>query len=399
MSRKKTGIVSCYFIHNYGSMLQSYATQMILDKMNIENETINVSGFIKQLRKKQYSYILYSGFKSGLLKDRFWKATDFIVKKLVKNEYSRNIVKRDCELDRFVNCRIRKSEIYSSIEDLKEKCSYKYDSIIVGSDQLWLPANIAADYYTLNFVPHGMNSIAYATSFGVSSLPKDASEMARTFLPRINHISVREKTGQDLIKDLTGRIVPIVCDPTLLLTDKEWLSIQKPNPIYEEPYIFCYFISNDRKRRQFARRLADRIGTKVVALPHVDHYVKLDEDYADFTPYQIGPEDFINLIKNSNYVCTDSFHGTVFSILYQKEFFNFKRYTKETKQSTNSRLEALHDLIGITDRMFSGEELVDDCTNKTIDYASVNEKLMAARIDAFDYLRKSFENLGSTDIS
>ena len=89
-----------------------------------------------------------------------------------------------------------------------------------------------------------MNSVAYATSFGVSTLPGDAAEMARRFLPRIKHISVREHAGQKLIKELTGRTVPVVCDPTLLFTGEEWMEIQKKDPIVKEPYIFCYFIGS-----------------------------------------------------------------------------------------------------------------------------------------------------------
>ena len=395
---KKTGIVSCYFIHNYGSMLQAYATQKILDKFRIENETINVSGFIGQFRKAQYSYIIKSGLGSGIFKDRLGKAKNLLVKKFLKNDYTRNISKRDKEFDRFADTRIRKSEEYSSIEDLAAKCGKKYANVLIGSDQLWLPANIAADYYTLNFVPDEVNSIAYATSFGVSTLPEDASDMARRFLTRINHISVREQAGQKLIKNLIGRKVPVVCDPTLLFSGEEWLDIQTKEPLYSEPYVFCYFIGDDRKHRDFARRLADKKACKVVALTHVDHYMKADEGYADYTPYDIGPAGFLNLIRNARYICTDSFHSTVFSILYEKEFFDFRRYTKETKQSTNSRLDTLFALTEIYDRMLTGDEEIDDCMKLKIDYSHVNYQLDLARKQAFEYLMKSFENAASTDL-
>lgn len=395
---KKTAIVSCYFIHNYGSMLQAYATQKLLDKFQIENETINVSGFIGQFRKAQYSYIIKSGLGSGIFKDRLGKAKSLLVKKLLKNDYTRNISKRDKEFDRFADTCIRKSAEYSSIEDLAAKCAENYATVLVGSDQLWLPANIAADYYTLNFVPDEVNSIAFATSFGVSSLPEDASDMARRFLPRIKHISVREQAGQMLIEKLIGRKVPVVCDPTLLFTGEEWLDIQKSEPLYKEPYVFCYFIGDDRKHRDFARRLADKKECKVVALTHVDHYMKVDEGYAEYTPYDIGPAGFLNLIRNARYICTDSFHSTVFSILYEKDFFDFRRYTKETKQSTNSRLDTLFALTGINDRMFTGDEEIDDCLELKIDYSHVNYKLDLARKQAFEYLTKSFENAESTDL-
>ena len=395
---KKTAIVSCYFIHNYGSMLQAYATQKLLDKLNIENETINVSGFLGEFRKAQYSYILKSGINSDIFRDRLGKAKNILIKKFLRNDYTSNIKQRDIKFDDFAESIIRKSQVYVSLEDLANKCSDNYGAVLIGSDQLWLPANIAADYYTLNFVPDEMNSVAYATSFGVSTLPGDAAEMARRFLPRIKHISVREHAGQKLIKELTGRTVPVVCDPTLLFTGEEWLEIQKKDPIVKEPYIFCYFIGSTPLHREFVKRLKKETGLKVVALTHVDHYMKSDEGYADFTPYDIGPAEFLNLIRNSSYVCTDSFHSTVFSILYKKEFFEFKRYTQNTKQSTNSRLDTLFDLTGIRGRMLDGNENIQDCLNMKLDYEEVHKKLAAVREESYIYLEKSLSDSENTDI-
>lgn len=395
---KKTAIVSCYFIHNYGSMLQAYATQKLLDKLNIENETINVSGFLGEFRKAQYSYILKSGINSDIFRDRLGKAKNILIKKFLRNDYTSNIKQRDIKFDDFAESIIRKSQVYVSLEDLANKCSDNYGAVLIGSDQLWLPANIAADYYTLNFVPDEMNSVAYATSFGVSTLPGDAAEMARSFLPRIKHISVREHAGQKLIKELTGRTVPVVCDPTLLFTGEEWLEIQKKDPIVKEPYIFCYFIGSTPLHREFVKRLKKETGLKVVALTHVDHYMKSDEGYADFTPYDIGPAEFLNLIRNSSYVCTDSFHSTVFSILYKKEFFDFKRYTQNTNQSTNSRLDTLFDLTGIRGRMLDGNENIQDCLNMKLDYEEVHKKLAAVREESYIYLEKSLSDSENTDI-
>lgn len=108
-----------------------------------------------------------------------------------------------------------------------EKRDENYSAVLVGSNQLWLPGNIAADYYTLNFVPTTVNSIAYTTSFGQSSLPKDSARKASIFLKKIKHIGVREESGQKLVKELAGRDVPVVCDPTLLFTGDEWMKIQQ----------------------------------------------------------------------------------------------------------------------------------------------------------------------------
>lgn len=395
---KKTAIVSCYFIHNYGSMLQAYATQKLLDKLHIENQTINVSGFLGEFRKAQYSYILKSGINSDIFRDRLGKAKNVLIKKFLRNDYTRNIKQRDIKFDDFAESRICKSQVYVSLEDLANKCSDNYGAVLIGSDQLWLPANIAADYYTLNFVPDKVNSVAYATSFGVSELPQDVAEMARKFLPRIKHISVREQAGQKLIKELTGRTVPVVCDPTLLFTGEEWMEIQQKDRFIEEPYIFCYFIGGAQIHRDFVKRLKKETGLKIVALTHVDHYMKSDEGYADYTPYDVGPSEFLNLIRNASYVCTDSFHSTVFSILYKKEFFEFKRYTENTKQSTNSRLDTLFDLTGIHDRMLNGDEDIQKCLDMKIDYEKVHRNLALVREDSYRYLRAALADSCETDL-
>lgn len=395
---KKTAIVSCYFYHNYGSMLQAYATQRVLDKLGIENETINVSAFLKDVQKKQMKYLAKSIFTSDVLKTKGGKAKNLIVKKVLNNNYTRNIGKRDVEFDRFKDKYIRLSEQYSSVEELGQKCSENYSTVVLGSDQLWLPGNIAADYYTLNFVPENVNSVAYATSFGVSELPSDIEKMAASFLKRIRHISVREVAGTEIVKNLTGREIPVVCDPTLLFTGEEWMDALDETPVEKEPYIFCYYIGNCETHREFVKRLKQETGYKVIALTHIDHFVKCDEGYADETPYDIGPDGFVNLIRNARYICTDSFHCTVFSILYRKEFFAFRRFTQKTRQSTNSRLDTLFEITGIRDRMLKGDESIGECLVKNIDYDNVHIRLEEIRKKSYAYLETALSDTGSTDI-
>lgn len=395
---KKTAIVSCYFYHNYGSMLQAYATQQVLDKLNIKNETINVSAFLKDVQKKQMKYLAKSVFTSDVLKTKGGKAKNILVKKILKNNYTRNIGKRDLEFDKFKDKYIRLSEQYPSVKALAQKCSQKYDAVVLGSDQLWLPGNIAADYYTLNFVPENINSIAYATSFGVSELPKNIEKMAASFLRRIRHISVREIDGAKIIENTIDRKIPVVCDPTLLFTGEEWTGMLSETLAGEEPYIFCYYIGNCEAHREFVKRLKKKTGYKVIALPHIDHFVNCDEGYADETPYDIGPDGFVNLIRNAQYVCTDSFHCSVFSILYRREFFAFRRFTQKTKQSTNNRLDTLFEIAGIQNRMLKGDEPIEECIKMHIDYDNVHSRLEEIRKKSYSYLETALLDTCSTDI-
>ena len=395
---KKTAIVSCYFQHNYGSMLQAYATQMALDKLDYENETIDIAGFNHEIKKAKILYFAKASLTSDILISKLGMAKNVLIKKFSKNDYARLSKVRSDRFDAFGKKYFRLSSRYSSKEELGKKCDENYSSVLVGSDQLWLPGNIAADYYTLNFVPTTVNSIAYATSFGQSSLPKDSAKKATIFLKKIKHIGVREESGQKLVKKLAGRNVPVVCDPTLLFTGDEWMKIQKKEPIIKGKYILCYFLGNNPPHRKFAEKLKKETGCKIVALTHLDEFVKSDEGYADETPYNIDPADFLNLIRNAEYVCTDSFHCSVFSILYKKEFYTFRRYNRNTRQSTNSRLDTLFKITGIEGRLLAGDEKIVDCLNIKTDFDEAHKKLAGVRQQSYEYLKVALQDEGSTDL-
>lgn len=395
---KKTAIVSCYFKHNYGSMLQAYATQMALDKLGYENETIDISGFKNEIVKSKLLYFVKASLTSDILLTKFGMVKNLLIKRFFKNHYTELTRIRDKKFDEFCQLHFRFSQKYKSKNDLKKNCSLNYSNVIVGSDQLWLPGNIAADYYTLNFVHNSVNTISYATSFGQSKLPKDSIKKAEIFLKKIKHISVREESGQKLVQDITNRNVPVVCDPTLLFSGEDWLAIQNKDPIIKKKYILCYFLGNNPKHREFAKRLKKATGCKIVALTHLDEFIKDDEGYADITPYEVGPSDFLNLIRNAEYVCTDSFHCSVFSILYKRQFFTFRRYNKNTIQSTNSRLDTLFHLTGITSRLLTGDENISDCLNIKTDYEEVHKNIEIIRQKSYNFLISSLIDERSTDL-
>ena len=395
---KRIGIVSCYFQHNYGSMLQALATQMALDKLNYENETVDISGFNHEIKKAKLLYFAKASLTSDILLSKLGMAKNVLIKKFSKNEYAAMSRIRAEKFDDFSKKWFRMSSQYTSKRALGNSCKENYSSVLVGSDQLWLPGNIAADYYTLNFVPETVNTIAYATSFGQSSLPKDSARKAALFLKKIRHIGVREESGQKLVKELAGRDVPVVCDPTLLFTGDEWLRIQKDKPIVEDKYILCYFLGNNPPHREFAKRLRKETGCKIVALTHLDEFVKSDEGYADETPYNVDPADFLNLIRNATYVCTDSFHCSVFSMLYKKVFFTFRRYARKTKSSTNSRLDTLFRLAGVSGRILEGTEDIQKCLSMEIDYDRVHQNFAKIREESYQYLQNALEDKESTDL-
>lgn len=396
---KKVAIASNYYLHNYGSMLQAYATQVALDKLGCENETIDISGLHGDIARAKRNYFIKASLSSSFLFHKFGMARAALTRKFVNNEYTRNAARRAQRFDAFSREHFALTQAFPSREALTRYCERNCGAVLVGSDQLWLPANIAADYFTLSFVPPSVNSIAYATSFGQSSLPKDIVPKAGEFLRNIRHIAVREEAGQKLVKELTGRSVPVVCDPVLLLTQAEWTEALRLEELKAEPYVFCYFLGRNHAHRGFARRLADETGCRVVILPHLDEHVKADEDCADAALYDVDPRDFLNLIRGARYVCTDSFHATAFSLLFGKQFFCLRRYGKTTALSTNSRLDTLLRYAGLGPQyMRGGDEDVRGCLDDVPDYDVTAAKLNGFREASYCYLKAALADEASTDL-
>lgn len=385
---KKVGIVSCYFKHNYGSMLQAYATQKVLDNMEIPNETINIDENIdfangkKKYYMSQITNIPFIKSKLGMVKLK-------LDKKINKN-LGNNIQIRDNKYKEFEK-NFKLTKPYKTYKELSAQCA-NYSDVIVGSDQLWLPVNVVADYYTLNWVPDNVNKVSYATSFGVSTVPDKYKNDYKKFLNRINCLSTREEAGIKLVEQLSDNKATLVCDPTLLLNKEEWMDIQKEEPIIKEKYILCYFLGKNIEHRKFAERLKEKTGCKIVSLNHADEYVKYSDKFCDYAPYDIGPAEWINLIRNAEYVCTDSFHGTVFSLINNTKFFTFERYSnKNSKVSTNSRIYSLLGIVDLKERILSGTEDVDDVIKMQINFDNVNEKIDKFRESSKIFLKNSIK--------
>lgn len=263
----------------------------------------------------------------------------------------------------------------------------KYSAVITGSDQLWSPAGLPTNYYNLMFVPDSTLKVSIASSFGVKEIPWYQKKRTIQYLNRIEHISMRENRGSEIVKELTGRTVPTILDPVFFLSKDEWLERIPNKREIEEPYIFAYFLGANQKHRNAVQKLAKDKGIKVVALRHMDQYVEEDENFGDIAPYDVSPKRFLNLLRNAEYVCTDSFHGTAFSILNQKQFVVFNRYVENSSFSKNSRIDTLCTNFGVEKRRYKeGMDLIS-VVEKDIDYNLINKKYEKLKKTTDDYLR------------
>ncbi len=387
-------LVTCYFQPNYGSQLQAYATQMAFDKLGIANETIRIDGLLPEINKAKYKYFLSKFFDWATIKDKMATVRKFLAKKR-NSEYAKNLAIRYKMFEDFASTKFRLSERYNSKQELTENAR-KYSAFVVGSDQLWLPSNIAADYYTLNFVPIEIPKIALATSFGISKLPQKYAELASKFLNRFNHISVRETSGQKIAQELTDKDIAVVCDPTIMFTADDWTkaldAVENGNRYADgQKYIFVYFLGNNPWQRELVKNVQKDIGLKIVQIAHSDEYVKTDVGFADFTPYNVGPKEFVELIRDAEFVFTDSFHCSVFSMLNHKKFFTFPRYSNDGTASTNGRLYSLLSLVKHESRMVHKSDVENFRLDSPINYELIDNELDHLRRFTWQWLKDALK--------
>lgn len=384
---KKLGICVCYNHKNYGSQLQSYATTAELKRRNIDFEIIRYKKKITpQLLMKYLPKLFDPVFINDRIIENYQKK---IMMKFHKQLKSDNEIRSNA-FDRFSQERFKNlSPVYYGYEGLQEQ-SKKYTAVMVGSDQLWSPSGINSNFYNLMFADNNTVKISYATSFGVAQIKPKYRKIYKTFLDRLNFISVRENSGKKLVESVSSNNAEVVVDPVLLLDDKQWLEEIPNKRLYEEPYIFAYFLGKTPEYRQAVTEFAKKKGLKIVTEPHMDSYNKADEGFGDYTPFDIGPAEFVNLIRNAEYVFTDSFHGSVFSVIYQKQFMVFNRYSDNSVSSKNSRIDSFCANYGLSERRYGGDIF---SVESKIDYPSVLEKVNEHRNSSKAFLDKALECL------
>lgn len=381
------GVCLKYDQTNYGSKLQALATVKLLEELGLEYEIIRYN-------KRTPDFLLKSIprlFNNVFLHDRLLQ----IQRKLAfaaHPEVKALIDRRNGLFSSFDGAfRDHLSEIYGSYAELKRRCPGRYDQLLTCSDQLWSPSALASGFYNLMFAPDEMPKVSWASSFGVSRIPWYQKKRTAAYLRRIRHISMRENRGAEIVRELTGREVPVLMDPVFVFDKDAWDRMVPPEKPEWEPYIFCYFLGNDPKHRAAARELAEKTGRKIVTLRHLDCYVEEDETFGDYAPYDVDPRRFLNILRYADCICTDSFHGTAFSVIYEKPFVVFDRYSDSSSNSKNSRIESVCGNLGLEDRRYGKQERIASLMENEIDYRQVSEKLAGYARNTRQFLCAAFD--------
>lgn len=371
----KIGIVTWFHYENYGTVLQAYALQKFLKSNGYNCIMVN---YIPISNKTFFEKI-----KSGNLKHRATSKIESYKIKLLGANIKEMLMKKSKAFDKFVTNNI---DFTSKVQTSSElyKLNETIDCFICGSDQIWNPENFNGVYY-LNFVKDENKKISYAPSFGVSHIPMPKQEEIRQLVNRFDWLSVREERGASILKEITQKDVKVVVDPTLLLSKTDWEQILI-NPNINDDYILCYFLGDRKEYWETVHKLQMITSYKIKIIPITfGSYLQKHE----IRP-STSPEEFIGLIKNAKLVLTDSFHGVIFSLKFQKDFYVFKRFNDRDKRSQNSRIYNILRILNLKERLIDS----DDVKNFTHDYSiknyqEINEMLEEKTEDSIDFLTNS----------
>lgn len=359
MHRMKIGIITFHRAANYGAVLQAYALQHTLEGLGVQTEMVDYKN--KEI-EEFYNPLSLKGNK---------------VKALVKIALFGAIRhKRNQVFGAFVEKYLHVSKkVYHNCEELAQ-AEKLYDAFVTGSDQVWNTDCAGFDpAYFLTFVSQEKKKNSYAASFGFPKIPDGYEAEYRSRLSHYNNISVRENSGREIVKRLTGREVPVVLDPTLLLSGSDWESIAQEIP--RKGYILVYNVLRSDGTLAYARKLSKEKGLPVVYL-NDKWFENRDFEHA----VSASPEEFLGYFKQADYIVTSSFHGTVFSIIFRRPFVSDVNIVMEDKLKKNERAGQLLSALGLTERILSGETQIDD----RIDWGAVEKTLDGLRWESFEYL-------------
>ncbi len=382
---KKIGLVLSYKETNYGAQLQAYATQVMVEFLGHKTEILDYSP-----KKGDRHIVLCRGLITYLYQQFLFKRK--AKKHTTSNDplFLKNKEERIKQYHQFIERRLHNIVKVSGYTALAA-CGKEYDAVLVGSDQKWAPGFSFGNMISLRFVPDDVRKISYATSLGVSEYPKYCWPTSCKAWKRIDYLSVREQQGADIIKQVCGPDIPVqvVVDPTYLMTKAQWEELIPVEKKSEQKYVFCYFLGNDDTSKQIARHFADEKKLKLVSVLSKESYSPIDQTYADELVIGNTPEDFINWIRGAEYVFTDSFHGTAFSVINEKQFFIFYRKRAEAT-SRNSRIDNILGKWGLKDRLvLPGVQDVDLTALKDIDYEKVNTLVGMEREKSLAFLKEA----------
>ena len=337
MRDKKVGIMTFHNSYNCGSMLQCYALQTVLKKLGIRSEVIDFSN-----EGQQNVYSVFS--KNNTIKN--------IVKNILIFSHAKKIKKNFLSYEEFKNNYFNLTK--NSFKNMVDLESLNYDIVITGSDQVWnITIEDGDDAYFLPWLKKG-KKIAYAPSFGSKNIIKysDNIDKYKNYLLDFDYISIRENNGKKWIKELINKDVNVLLDPTLLIDKSDYEKITSTELKLPSKYIFYYSPGFDYRINNLVKAISKKYNLPVIAFNSKNYYVKLMQLQHFLLPKLENPSTYLQLISNATMVITTSFHGTIFSTIFKKNFWTIKN---GGMFGEDDRVLTLMENLDLTDRLIDIE--------------------------------------------
>lgn len=360
---KRIGILTFHQVANYGAVLQCYALRRVLQENGYKGEVI--PHVCKKLEQNEKLLRLNKDFPVQFIK---W------VSQLNGTRKKRR------EFDLFLKEHCGMNVIKSNAE------FSKYDTVIVGSDQVWNLRLTDKDYVYLLEGVDNVNKIAYAASFGEEQVPIEEVNRLAKNVRDFDYVSVRENAGKQFLLD-QGLESQLVCDPVLLLKVNNWIELAKSIDFKEkEPYVLVYCIEKSTEVFNLAKKIAKEKGCKVIYLNQNMLFKEKGLEYRR----GVGPITFLQYLYHAEYVVTNSFHGTSFSIMFEKQFATDLLWHGKK----NVRVNQLLEMTQLTHRTIQNIKLDDDKALYTpIKYDTAKEKLSEIRMNSKEFLLQALERM------
>ncbi|MBE6048872.1 MAG: polysaccharide pyruvyl transferase family protein [Clostridium sp.] len=371
----KVGILTFHASHNYGSVLQAYALQNTVNTCcKCDCEIIN---FVTDRQKDMYSIF----YNINSLKDILRNVRVRLYKYKIRKD-------RFEDFNKFIYGNLKLSEkVYRTKEELESDIN-KYNTIICGSDQVWNLTIKDFDYSYFAPFKGDFKKVSYAPSCGGDEIFNRilSDEQVKEYINDFDSLSVRENVAQNMLKKITDKDISIVLDPTLLVPKEKWDEICSDR-IIKEDYIFLYSIDYNDDVVRMAKNISKRLNLPVYILFNTPSAYKKSLMSFKFAKSE-SPEDFISLVKNAKLVLSNSFHGTVFSIIYRKAFYVL-RGTYDGKINTDDRISTLLGKFKLKDREININNLNEKSISCDVDYSENEKYINLEREKSIEYLRNS----------
>lgn len=373
----RVGILTMYYEnYSYGGLLQAYALQQVVKNMGYECEQITYD-YNERFREKP----AYPSTVVGKLKK--------CRRKMIERRFQ-DILKRHNDITNKKYHEFMEFIPHSKRYGMKDFPEVRddYDVFIVGGDQVWNMDYCDENFFLLTVEKE--RKISYSASAGKDSLNETEMKVLTKGINSFSYVSVREKLLKGMMDSVVDSPIEVVIDPVFLPAKSFWDNLKIPAHI-KGKYVLVYLLGYDEKERKKAIKLARKTGLQVVFIPFANvGFCKGEEKVGDIQAWSVGPREFLGLIDGAEYILTDSFHATAFSIIFKKNFYCFSRPNKGFLM--NSRIDSLLEMSGLKERYVDLKEL-DRIRIETIEYDKYLEKIENFRKYSTEWLQSALTQI------